>query len=470
VEKVPDERRPMTLDEALGMAVLLQKGGYLEQAADVYRQIREAVPDNPDVLHYAGVLAHQQGRHDEAVALIEQSLAINPNRADCHSNLGIVLKAQGRVEEAVAAFRRASELDRANAIAYSILGVLFGAVVRYAESEASYRKALEIDPEHIDAWHNLGVLLGKLGRTKEAVVCYSRVTTLSPRHPQARRLLAMAYCALDQREKAVEIFEEWLREEPDNPIPRHMLPACSRKDVPDRAADGFVETTFDQFAASFEAKLKHLQYQAPALVHAMLQDSGRPADGTLDILDMGCGTGLCGPLLKPFARHLTGVDLSAGMLDLARGKAIYDELVKAELTAHLSGRQTAYDVIVSADTLCYFGVLDGAIGAAAGALKPGGLLIFTVEAAEDDDATEGHVLESHGRYSHTRPYLERVLQAAGFAPTIVGAELRMESGMPVVGFVVCAIRRDRPEGAIYSAPTSIGRPAGVDTPIGARDA
>ena len=90
--------------------------------------------------------------------------------------------------------------------------------------------------------------------------------TLRPKHPEARRLLALAHCTLGEVDKAVEIFEEWLEEEPDNPIARHMLAACSGRDVPARASDGFVEQTFDSFAASFEAKLAKLSYRAPALV------------------------------------------------------------------------------------------------------------------------------------------------------------------------------------------------------------
>ena len=98
--------------------------------------------------------------------------------------------------------------------------------------------------------------------------------TLRPKHPEARRLLALAHCTLGEVDEAVTIFEEWLAEEPDDPIARHMLAACTGRDVPARASDGFVEGTFDSFAASFESKLAKLSYRAPALVAAMLEDSG----------------------------------------------------------------------------------------------------------------------------------------------------------------------------------------------------
>jgi predicted TPR repeat methyltransferase len=75
-------------------------------------------------------------------------------------------------------------------------------------------------------------------------------------------------------DEAVKLLQEWLEEEPDDPIAAHMIAAATGRRVPLRASDAFVVRTFDDFAASFEAKLESLSYRAPALVTDALADAG----------------------------------------------------------------------------------------------------------------------------------------------------------------------------------------------------
>jgi predicted TPR repeat methyltransferase len=251
----------------------------------------------------------------------------------------------------------------------------------------------------------------------------------------------MAYCNLGERDKALEIFNEWVANEPDNPIALHMVAAVSGRDTPPRTSDACVEAMFDRFAENFEMILAELSYRAPRIVAAMVEDAGLRPVKALDVLDAGCGTGLCGPLIAPYARRLTGVDLSSEMLVRAREKNVYDELVKQELTAFLRTRPAQFDLVISADTLVYFGALEEAISAASAALRENGLLIFTVEELLDAGSLDFR-LESHGRYGHSRPYVERLLREANLEAKIVHVELRLETGAPVAGLVVQGTKLD----------------------------
>jgi predicted TPR repeat methyltransferase len=435
------QSRRFTIAEALELAMKLHREGRLDQAEAIYRRILEAAPDHPDALHFFGVLSHQRGRSDEAIALIGRSIELQPDEPAPICNLGNVLVDRGRAEEAAEAYRRAIALDPDHVAAHNNLGALLKSLGRFDDAEASYRRAIALSPADPDFRNNLGHLLGAQGRGEEALACYCEAIALAPRSRETRRLLGMAYYANGQIDKASEVFREWVEEEPDDPTAQHMYAACSGENVPARAGDLYIAKTFDSFANSFDAKLGQLGYQAPQLVaHALARACGAP-EKRLDCLDAGCGTGLCGPLIAPYVRRLVGVDLSSGMLERARSREIYDELVRAELTAFLDAQAAAYDVVISADTFVYFGALDGVLKAAARALRADGLLLFTVEEASGAGAA-GHRINPHGRYSHERAYVARAVEEAGFAvAALEPAVLRQEAAKPVHGLVVTARKR-----------------------------
>lgn len=428
----------LSVPEALDVAVQLQRAGLLEQAETVYLRILAVAPEHADAMHFYGLLLHGRGSRDEGLNLVRRSLTAGPEQADRYNNLGNLLVAHGQRDEAEAAYRRALALRSDHADACNNLGRLLKAVGRYAEADTAYVRAIECDPQLVAAHFNRGNLFAVQGRTEEAVACYCRAATLDPAHGPLLHMLGIGYYTLRQMDQAAQVFRAWLAHDPDNPVAQHMVCACAGGEMPARASDGYIEATFDAFADSFEAKLGHLGYRAPQLVaDALARACPRPAKA-LACLDAGCGTGLCGPLLAPYAASLCGVDLSGGMLEKARARGVYDRLFRAELTAHLRGYGQAFDLIVSADTLVYFGDLEAVFAAAATALRPRGLLIFTLEEAADEPAV-GYRLNPHGRYSHTRAYVAAALAGAGLSLTaMAAATLRNEGGVPVCGLLVTA--------------------------------
>jgi predicted TPR repeat methyltransferase len=122
------------------------------------------------------------------------------------------------------------------------------------------------------------------------------------------------------------------------------------------------------------------------------------------------------------------------MLERARSLALYDELSQAELTAYLHAAPGSADVIVSGDAFCYFGSLAAVFQAAREALRPGGRLIFTLEA---DDDRHDFRLGASGRYSHGERYAREAAAAARLSVGVLRREApRDEAGRPVAGFLV----------------------------------
>jgi predicted TPR repeat methyltransferase len=413
------------------------------ESETIYRELLKVAPGDQNVIHYLGVLLHQTGRHAEAVQLIERSLAADDRVAAWHNNYGNVLLDASRFDEAAAAYQRCVELDPGNVEVLCNLGVMYRGLNKLDDAEAMLNKAIAAQPDFPDAYHNLARVYWQMGRFEEA---YSRIVAalnVYPRNPNIRRMLAAVYGLMGRVDDAAGVYREWLELEPGNRAARHHLAGCTGVDVPEQADDGYVEELFNSFANSFDAKLAALDYRAPQLVAEAVSRLLPIVAADLRVLDAGCGTGLCGPYLASRARELIGVDLSANMIELARARSVYTGFAKGELVAYLDRVAVPFDVIVSADTLCYFGRLDRVAHAARQALRTGGLLIFTVEAR-----TEGgraYELHAHGRYSHRADYVRATLEEGGFAVRqITEVVLRSEGGRPVSGLLIEAEARELP--------------------------
>lgn len=228
----------------------------------------------------------------------------------------------------------------------------------------------------------------------------------------------------------------------------------------------FVAELFDSFADTFDSKLDSLDYKVPGLVGEAAA-SLRPS-GFTSALDAGCGTGLAGRLLRPLvAGPLIGVDASQKMLDIAQkctltmgcgleerqessesSKSLYDGLFAMDLeemtirnTLKVPGVSrmndaTAFDLVVAADVLVYFGRLDAILRTFASVSLPGANLIFSCERTSNEEAPLGFRLLTSGRFAHTKEHALEAAQKAGFQ-MVTYQEIvpRMEKGEKVQGML-----------------------------------
>ncbi len=301
-------------NKAAQHAALLQRAmqahqkGQFDVARAHYRRLLTLVPRHADALHLLGVLEAHQGQHAQAAALIGRAIAVHPNEAMFHNNLGNVSVERGGLCRCRGALPAGAGAGTDRPDAMSNLGALLSQSGRRDEALKLLGRVVELAPGLTQARHNLANHYFREGRLKEAMEVCVEAQIVAPRSPELRHVLGKVYASLGQNDKAAELYRLWLEDDPDNAEAKFHLTACTGEDVPDRAPDGYVADTFDNFAASFDAKLSQLAYRAPEFVaEAVARHAGEPAHRH-DVLDAGCGTGLCGPLLKPWARRLVGVD------------------------------------------------------------------------------------------------------------------------------------------------------------------
>jgi predicted TPR repeat methyltransferase len=214
---------------------------------------------------------------------------------------------------------------------------------------------------------------------------------------------------------------------------------------PEHPADEYVRQTFDQYAATFDqALVANLQYRVPReLVGALLAGKltrARP----WDVLDLGCGTGLVGTEISSHSRSLVGVDLSRNMIERARERQVYSELMCCDIsTALCNASARSVDVVTAADVFIYVGKLDSVIAEVRRVLRPGGLFAFSAESADEQAATytsslqDGYVLSATGRYLHTSAYLEGLSVRNHFDAILMRrTQIRLEGPRPVIGWLL----------------------------------
>lgn len=410
-----------------------------EAAEQALLAVLELQPGQADALHFLGILRHRQGCSDEAIALIRQALDAAPSSPGMWVNLGNVLHESGRSREAVDAYRAALDREPGSAQPWCNLGTVLHALGQVAEACQAWERATALSPGHAESWFGLSRSLIELGRVHEGLLANSQAVKLSPRDLLGREQVLRALVLLGELDEAARLYRDWLEHDPENPVVLHQLAAidAGATQSPARASDAYVESIFDSFAPQFDAKLQGLDYRAPQWVARALVARIGSEVASIDVADLGCGTGLCGPGLRPLARRLVGCDLSVGMLVQARRGGLYDDLFKVELVHFLRHEPRQFDALVSADTLCYFGSLDEVAMAAASALRPGGCLVFTVEALEPEPGE--HRLRPTGRYAHSRSHIQAALHQAGLMMEVCAEDvLRQEAGLPVAGWVVTA--------------------------------
>ncbi len=220
--------------------------------------------------------------------------------------------------------------------------------------------------------------------------------------------------------------------------------------IPKRMPVSLVRATFEGLADFYDWKLRaYLHYRAPELVAEAIRKTERGRDHGLDVLDLGCGTGLMGDYLRTIASHLTGVDVSQRMLQRARERDLYDELIEADFVSWLEGKRHRYDVIVASDVLCYTGALGPIFELVRSRLGSRGRFVFTAEKSDSEDVA----LRLTERYVHHERHIRATAALHQFEVAhLVERSLRTQNGRPVDGLVVTL---ERP--SVASPPLPSGR-------------
>jgi len=418
-----------------------------------------------------GIGHYESGEYTQAQASFEASLALLPGRASTLTNLGATLVKLGQSEAALARLDEALVLD-ANAVdALSHRGLALANLGRHAEALACQDAVLRLKPEFIPAVYQRSLLLKLLGRYQEAVDLTSRLVALDANNLEVWWVRAEALHRLGQDDAALAAFDQLLHLAPTLPdawsqkagllkdLGRHaealaafrqalalggdpdlnsyFIASLTGQQAPNAPPRQYITGLFDDYAEHFDQHLVNvLEYQAHRVLVENLNGVGKTHHRSA--LDLGCGTGLCGPLLRSQVGQLSGVDLSSQMLAKARELGLYDTLVQADIAEYLQGIDQRYNLLLSSDVFIYVGALEKVFAGAERVLEQGGVFCFSIESASD--VHDFHLMPSQ-RYAHSERYIRTLAASHGFTVSkIVAQPIRQDQRQNIDGLYIYLVK------------------------------
>ena len=422
---------PTCLPALLNYAVVLQALNRPAEALASYDRALAIKPGCAEALNNRGNALRDLNRAAEGLASFDKSLAIKPDCAEALYNRGNALQDLDRTAEALASFDRALAIKPIYAKAINGRGNALRNLDRTAEALVSFDTALAVNRNDPGALYSRGNALQDLGRHAEALASYDKALKANPDLAEAWFDRGGLLQGMKRGEEAINSYRQALAKGGDAEVIRYILASLGAEPVPAAAPKKFVSELFDQCSDRFEERLVgQLKYRAPDLLFDLVEHF--VPLGNLDILDLGCGTGLVGARLHPLARTLTGVDLSSNMLKIARRRQIYDDLICSELVGFLRKQTGSFDLAVAADVFIYIGDLSRVFHGVRAALRREGFFCFSVEASEVQD----FVLRDTCRYAHSTAYIRKLAKDHGFAlETMEPKVIREQEGRDVVGYL-----------------------------------
>ena len=407
---IQDKKSDVPIELIQTISNYYSKGNFKE-AFEMIEKAHFEYKINHLLLNIQGAIYSKNRDDQKALDSFEKSIQLEPYVGETHNARGFALFRLNLFDEAELAFRRALELNPNNSAIYNNLGVLLLACNRLEDAKICFESAIQHKGDYYEAYIHLGNVLKKMDKVPEAMECYKRAVIINPNLFEGHVNLGNTLQGLGQNKKAIDSYRSALALNPQAKHVRHLLDSLTGKTT-EAAPKEYVTKVFDEYASRFERHLTvDLQCDAPTKLRHMF-------DNFIDFfpnkaknaVDLGCGTGLCGIAFNGTYEKICGIDLSSKMLEEAKKKNIYDQLILGDIKDSLDAHVSEFDLFISADTFVYVGNLFRVFESAAKRAAPNAGFIFTTESCE----IEPYILGKSGRYSHSFSYIESVCKQNGF--------------------------------------------------------
>jgi len=362
--------------------------------------------------YYNLALAYsKRNQIDDAMHTYEKLIVMAPFYTAAYFQLGCLCLSHGNLKKAIHCFKAVEQTHPQQFETQSNLATCYLNLGLLSQAKLHYMKALQLVPNDTQILFNLGVINMQQGHIDNAIDNYQQALHINPDFFAAHNNLGVAFLAKQKIGNALFHFREAARLQPENESIQFTINMLSQENPAAVSSVAYIKNLFDAYADHYEPHLINtLDYQIPDLLFQAINTVKTLTPNSLDILDLGCGTGLCGLRFEPLAKSLTGIDLSSKMIAVAQQKDIYSELIVNDFLTGLENKKAGFDLIVAGDVLVYSGDLKPVFAACKLALRDQGLFAFNTEITEKKD----YQLNPSGRFTHQQKYLEALAIESGF--------------------------------------------------------
>lgn len=253
-----------------------------------------------------------------------------------------------------------------------------------------FKIALWLQPDHVPSLYNLGCLYHHLGQEREALDCFVKALKKEPMNENAIYMASTIN-------------------------PELIKPELRPRTVPYQ----MVLEHFDGLAGFYDQEQQHKLYQLPTLLHQLLGAEMDSNHSRHDLVDLGCGTGLCGAQFREQFANIVGVDISNNMLDEAyrrfdsRGVKIYTRLAHQDLRSFLKDAPAeSIDVATCISVFPYLGDVRPVFEELKRTLRPQGLFACSFDPYHQRNSAG--IMTNTGYFGHDVNYIIQLAQEFGF--------------------------------------------------------
>ncbi|MGN1091658.1 MAG: methyltransferase domain-containing protein [Alphaproteobacteria bacterium] len=403
----------------------------------------------------------QSGQYDALLQEIDSYMNDNPDFPPLYFYRGNVLRYKGDLQGALSAYRWAILLDPNDIKARTNYAATLFDLKDYVGALNAADAAILMAPEYPDPYLICGNILSLLGFPEQAMYPYHHAYEFMPDNIPLGAYVAELYSQQEEPEDAVKLMMKLLEKQEKNGA-LHLQMACMlcffmQNGVPLKDVEAWTGEWMKVFSSAFSREvydnimrhnLDYTPINAGILARAFddianVFDTSAEEEAIsfinvlesamhsylagrkdLTVLDIGCGTGLAASPVREYTEHgsFDGVDISAELLNIAKTRKLYNNLSHMDAIEFLSNKQEYYDAMIAANSLPYFGDLNKAFAAFSKALKPKGLMFFSIKinGLNKDD----QILYPPYNYLFSSAYVRDVLKENGF--TVLSSSVMQE--------------------------------------------